>query len=259
METHLFLVWAVLFGLLATAGECGFRLGHRRAGAQQQSAETERTGISTITASMSALLAFTLGLTISFAQNRFEARRDLVVQEANTIGTAWLRARLVGEPEGVAIAALVEEYAKVRLDFTAGTKESETAPLLARTNALQAQMWRLTTDLARRMPTPITAALIAALNDMFDASLAQRFAFTSRIPASLALAILVGSMLTVGAIGYLLGAIGNRHAALSGLSLLMWAGAVLLIIDFNRPRLGSIRVNPAPLVWTIEGFGSDAR
>jgi hypothetical protein len=63
-------------------------------------------------------------------------------------------------------------------------------------------------------------------------------------------------MVAVGAMGYQLGATGSRQIALSVLSLIMWAGAMVLIVDFNRARLGTIRVDPAPLVWTIEGFGS---
>jgi hypothetical protein len=254
IETNLLLLWAVLFVLLAAAGEIGFRLERRRIPTQRPAAENERTSISTVTTSMFALLAFTLGLTISAAQNRFEARRDLVVQEANTIGTAWLRARLVGEPEGTDIAALIEDYTKVRLDFTTADLGSAVPALLARTNSLQTEMWRSATELARRTPTPITASLIAALNDMFDASLAQRFNFESRAPATLTWAALAGSMLAVGAMGYLLGATGNRQALLSGLSLLMWAGALVLITDFNRARLGSIRIDPAPLIWTMQGF-----
>jgi hypothetical protein len=176
-QTDLVLLWAILFLLLAIAGECGFRLERWRT-ARRTAPEPERSGISTVTASMFALLAFTLGLTISFAQSRFEARRDLVVQEANSIGTAWLRARLVGDQEGPAIAALIEDYAKVRRDYTAGDREDEIPERLARTGALQTQMWHLATELARRTPTPISASLIAALNDMFDASLAQ----VSRLP-----------------------------------------------------------------------------
>jgi hypothetical protein len=254
IETNLLLLWAALFALLALAGECGFRFERWRA-AIRTTSEAERSGISTVTASMFALLAFTLGLTISFAQSRFEARRDLVVQEANTIGTAWLRAHMVGGQEGDAIASLIEDYARARLDYTTAPPDAEIPKLLARTNALQTQMWDLATGLARRVPTPITATLVNALNDMFDASLSQRFAFNSRIPSSLSWILLVGSLLAIGAMGYQLAATGSRQPVLSVLSLLMWAGAMVLIVDLNRARLGTIRVDPAPLVWTIEGFG----
>ncbi len=254
-ETSLVLLWAILFGILALAGEFGFRLEGWRT-ARRTLSEAQRSGISTVTASMFALLAFTLGLTISFAQGRFEARRDLVVREANAIGTAWLRARLVGEAEGAAIATAIERYAKVRLDYTTGAQEDRMLSLLAETATLQTNMWNKATDLARRVPTPISASLITALNEMFDASLAQRFAFTTRVPPSLEWTLLAGSILAVGAMGYQLGATGSRQAILSVLSLLMWAGALVLILDFDRARQGTIRVDSAPLVWTIEGFGA---
>ena len=192
------------------------------------------------------------------AQDRFEARRDLVVQEANTIGTAWLRARLVGQPEGNAMAGLIEEYAAVRLAFTTAQREEEIAPLLARTNALQNEIWQQASQLARRMPDPVTATVVAALNDMIDASLTQRFAFVSRAPMVLMLGVLLGSMLTAGAMGYLLGATGARQVGLAVLAVAMWAGGILVIVDFNHARLGGIRVDPAPLVWTIQGFAPGA-
>ena len=254
-QTNLVLLWAILFGVLGLAGEIGFRLEGWRT-ARRTLPEAQRSGISTVTASMFALLAFTLGLTISFAQSRFEARRDLVVREANAIGTAWLRARLVAEPEGAAIATSIEQYTKVRLDYTAGEYDDRVPSLLGQTGNMQTEMWNKATELARRVPTPITASLIAALNEMFDASLAQRFAFTTRVPPSLEWTLLAGSILAVGAMGYQLGSTGSRQAILSVLSLLMWAGALVLILDFDRARQGTIRVDPAPLIWTIEGFGA---
>ncbi len=256
IETNLLLYWLLLFAVLAVSAEFGFRIGRMRFIKETDATkEAERAGISTITASMFGLLAFTLGLTISFAQNRFEVRRDLVVLEANTIGTAWLRARLVGGPEGSAIASLIEDYTKVRRDFTTTEQEADVPALLARTSESQSRMWQLATDLARRAPTPITASLITALNDMFDASLSQRFTFASRLPMVFAWALMLGAVLAAGAMGYLLGTTGFRQMLLSGLSLLMWAGAVVLIADINRARLGSIRADAAPLIWTLEGFG----
>lgn len=65
------------------------------------------------------------------------------------------------------------------------------------------------------------------------------------------LVLLAGAMLAVGALGYQMGLAGRRHLVLALLLLLMMSGAMVMIIDFNRARLGLTRINPAPLVWTI--------
>jgi hypothetical protein len=202
------------------------------------------------------LLSFTLGLTIGYAQDRAEARRGLIVQEANAIGTAWLRARLVGGEEGSVIANLVEEFAKVELAFTTAQSTEPEPELIAQLGALQNRIWGLTQTLARREPSPVTTAMMTAMNEVFDAELAERFAFDSRVPPTLSSMLLCGSLLAIGAMGYQLGLTGDRHAILVSLLLVMWTGAMVLIADLNRPRLGAIRVDPTPLIWTIESFTS---
>jgi len=102
MTEHLLLFGAVPLLLLATT-ELGFRLGRWRA-SRHTANERELGGVGAITTGLVRLLAFTLGLTISFAQNRFEVRRELGVTEANAIGTAWLRARLIGGETGATLA-----------------------------------------------------------------------------------------------------------------------------------------------------------
>ena len=181
---NLLVLGGLTLALLGVACEAGFRLGGRRV-RRRPYREHEREGVGTITASMLGLLSFTLGLTIGYAQNRAEARRGFVVQEANAIGTAWLRAKLVSGEEGPAIAELIEELAKVELAFTvAGPTESE-AGLATRRGALQDRIWGLVQTVARRDPTPITTAMITAINEMFDSELAQRFAFDSRVTSTL--------------------------------------------------------------------------
>jgi len=67
----------------------------------------------------------------------------------------------------------------------------------------------------------------------------------------------LGTMVTgmaIGALGFQIGVSGHRPLILMALMLMMWTGGLLLIVDLNRPRIGMIQVNPAPLVWTIEGF-----
>jgi hypothetical protein len=119
---------------------------------------------------MLGLLAFTLSLSIGFAQSRYEARRELVLGKANAIGTAWLRTELIDGDEGPEIATKIEDYAKVRFDFTIAASDIDVPALVARTNALQNDIWRTTQVVAYRSPNPVTTARVNALNDMFDLS-----------------------------------------------------------------------------------------
>jgi hypothetical protein len=250
------LVWVLgllLFLGLTAACEGGYRFGLWRRG-RMSKAEDEVTSTSTITAGMLALLAFLLGLTINFAQNRFEARRELVAVEANAIGTAWLRARLVGGPDGEALAAQIADYAKTRLAFTRADYYGPIDRLNAQTGEQQQKIWALVTSVARKSPTPVSATLISAVNDMIDASLSQRFAFETHVPGHMIYILAGGSLIAIAALGYQLGLVGYRQPVLTSLLLLMWTGGIVMTVDLNRPRLGDIRVETSPLVWTIEGF-----
>jgi hypothetical protein len=197
------------FVLLSMAYETGFRCGRRRF-----RRPPDREGVGTITAGMLGLLSFTLGLAIGYAQDRAEARRGLIVKEANAIGTAWLRAKVVAGQEGSTIAQLIEELAKVELAFAVAKSTEPEAELLARRGALQDQIWDLTQTVAGRNPTPVTTAMMIAINEMFDAELSERFAFDSRVPVTLSWMLLCGSLLAIGGMGYQFGLSDNRHPLL---------------------------------------------
>jgi hypothetical protein len=126
--------------------------------------------------------------------------------------------------------------------------------LVARTTAIQGDIWQTIQIVAHRSPDSVTTALVNALNEMFDVSMSQRFAFASLVPAGIILGLYFGSLLSIGALGYQFGLAGKRQMVLSLLLLLMWSGGMLLVVDLNLPRLGSIAVDVAPLTWTIQGF-----
>lgn len=242
----------VVFVLLAGVAEAGFRFGrHYLAG--RRPGEKEMTGISALTGGMLALMAFVLALTIGFAQDRFEARRDTTLTEANTIGTAWLRTDLAG-PAGKPVAALIADYARARLAYIEETEAGAVDAALARTDALQTEIWARAVKLLPEMSQPLAASLIAALNDMFDANLSQRFALESRVPMETMLGLLVGAILAIGALGFQVGLSGRRHPLLGVLLIGMLSGGMVLVVDLSRPRLGFVRVDTAPLVWTLQGF-----
>jgi hypothetical protein len=88
--------------------------GHRAGRAQLPPGEA--AGIGHVVTGMLALLAFSPGLALSMAQSRSDTRRAAALHEANAIGTAWLRAHAIGHERGPAIARLLEDYIRLRIE-----------------------------------------------------------------------------------------------------------------------------------------------
>lgn len=242
--------------LLTLACEIGFRFGRRRSAALAEGAD--HTVTATLTSGMVGLLAFILGLTISFAENRFEARRELVVTEASAIGTAWQRAKMVGGPEGQAISNLVRQYAQTRLDFTRAPADRPLGDFNARTSQLTKEILEQVIQAARKAPTPITATLVTAVDEMFDSAQAQRFAFLDETPTAILDMMILGAIIAIGAMGYETGLRGPRQPVLTSLLLVMWAGGMVMTIDLNQARLGAIHVDARPLEWILQEIDEGA-
>ncbi len=244
-----------LFAALALSTEVGLALGRWRRRAREGD-KGRSEAVSVLTGGMVTLVAFLLGLTVDFAQNRFETRRELVAVEANAIDTAWRRADLIAAPDGPALAALIARYDRARLAFTTANLNSAGADPRP-TAALEERIWTLATDAARREPTPITATVITALTGMFDAAQSQRFAFQGRIPEGVLSLLVAGAVIAIGSLGYQLGLAGQRQTPLTFLLIGLWVAAMVITVDLNRPRLGAVRVDPAPLVWTLQGIARE--
>ena len=253
-----FVFAVVMLTVLVVAEDLGHRLGRWRA-ARRAFQEQETSTIGAITAGMLTLLAFALGISVSVALDRFDARREIVVEEANAIGTAWLDARAIGGAEGAQAAKLLETYARVRLAYTSlGQDPAAERALLARTSALQSEIWGAITPLVRRSPTPVTATLMEALTATFDAASAQRAAYANQVPEAVDWALIAASILSIGALGFQVATGGRRQLALALLLAVMWTGAMVLVTDLGEPRIGAILPNPAPLAWAIQGFSGPA-
>ena len=250
-QVGLVLFGVVLFFALIGAFYAGGTIGlWRRPGAEQ---DTE--GVGFVVTGMLGLLAFSLGLTLSMAQGRFEARRAASLQEANAIGTAWLRAQGIGHPRGEAIAGLLEDYTRLRIEFVrAGPDRAGVDAMNRRTNAMQNQIWGHVAAIVRERTDPVAAALQASLNDTFDMSTAQRWAFAATLPQEMSLLLLGMSVLTIGGIGYLFGLKGRRHPFASLMLIAMWAAAITTIADLSTPRIGAVRVDTQVYEWTLQGF-----
>lgn len=246
---------AVLFLLQIAAREIGYVLGRRSA-----RAENSVEGVGAVVTSMLGLLAFVLGLTLSYSNSRFQERREVTLKEAQSIGTSWLRAGAVGGTQGEEIARLLEAYTRLRVEFIAAPRNDEIVNQLnLRTDEMQAAIWRQVTALTSTRSDPVATSLLVSLNETFDLATAQRHAFTSGPAAQLVLLLLAMAVAGMGGLGYQFGLRGRPLRTITLLMLGMWTAVLVLIIDLGAPRLGQIRTDPGPLLWTLESFRPPAR
>jgi hypothetical protein len=254
LAVGLWLFGLMHLGLQLVAKETGYWLGSRRAQREDQQA-TEATGF--VVTGLLGLLAFTMALSISFAQARFEERRSASLAEANAIGTAWLRAHAVNHPRGPVIAAQLEAYLATRRAYlTAPADPVELARINRETAAQQSAIWAELAAITAERADPVAASLMASLNETFDAATTQRFAFAARMPREIVALLLGLSILSIGLIGYQFGLRGQPRRVLSFLLLGTWTAALLVIADLSAPRLGDLRVDPAVFDWTRQGMGA---
>jgi len=194
---------------------------------------------------MLGLLALLLGFTFSLALHRFDARRELVVQEANAIGTAWLRAELLEEPVRSQLLPLLRHYADARIAWSA---DRARLPDMGPTAALQAAIWRRAGQAVRQdSSAQLSRGLIDALNQSFDLASARRAERSATIPAEVLAALLVCALLSAVMLGYMLAA-GKRHRLATVMLLTVLTLTLVVIMDLDRPVGGSIEVPRQPLL-----------
>jgi hypothetical protein len=249
--------WSFLaFGLLLLISqlvlhEAGYRLGRW----QSSRVESPSDGVGVVIGAMLGLLAFVLALTLSFANARFSERRAGTLAEANAIGTAWLRAEAIGHPRGTEIARLIEQYAQMRIDFVRdGYNSPDVKDLNQRTNALQSKIWGHLAAIVREQPNPISTALQASLNDMFDMTTAERFAYELQLPPQIFWLLIGLALLGMASLGYQTGLRGKSVRILAALLTLTWTVVIVDILDLASARFGSFRASAAIYESTLKGF-----
>ncbi len=206
------------------------------------------------------LLAFVLALTLSFANSRFNERRQGTLAEANAIGTAWLRAAAIGQPRGDEIARLLEQYTQVRLDFVrTGDDPDRLAQINQRTNTLQSAIWGHAAAIVREHPGPVATWLASSVNDAFDAGADERFGFALKLPSQVFWLIVGLSILSIGAVGYQLGLKGGAIRLMVLLLTVVWTVVIVDILDLAAGRFGNFRTDPIAYEWALQGFKGGVR
>jgi prepilin signal peptidase PulO-like enzyme (type II secretory pathway) len=233
--------------LMIAATEAGFHLGRK---SEAGTPDNTKSQISAVENAILGILALLLGFTMFMVVARFEARKQLVLDEANAIGTAYLRTALLPAPEGSEIASLLRQDIDVRVQY--GTASSDLAPLEglnAQTTRLQNELWARAVEYGKNDPNPMrTGLLLQSLNQVIDLESAQRMAFQNSVPKSVIYVNGIVGLLAAMLVGYTFGLNGRRQIFPTFVLAVAITLVLALIIDLDRPRSGFIRVSQQPMI-----------
>lgn len=238
-------VWLGLVALLLAATEAGFRLGTRRLRLTPDDAAASGAVEAVVFALLGLLVAFTFGA----AASRFDARRHLILQEANAIGTAYLRFDLLPPADRDALRALAREYLDHRLSMHGRDRTLAEPGALQRMSALQQAIWaRAMEATSRAQPATVTPLVVGSVNEMFDVATSRIVAARTRAPLLLLALLVALSTMAAVMIGMHMSAKGRRSVVHGVIFAVAMSMTLCVIFDLELPRVGLIRVSSADQV-----------
>jgi hypothetical protein len=252
-------MFVLLIALFLGASEVGLRLGRRVSRDSDHAVDLQE--LSTIQAAVLGLLALLLGFTFSMAASRFEARKELLRDEVNAIGTTYLRTQLLQEPYKSNAARLLRQYVETRLELQqVGHVPESLADINVRTARLQDQLWSEAAGAADRDPRSVmTGLFIQSLNDMIDMHGKQVAALRNRIPFPIFMLLCFVAIAALAMTGYGCGVDRNRNFPLTLTMSLVIASVIWLIVDLHRPTQGLITIDQQSLMELRESMGAATR
>ena len=241
------LICLVFMGVLLVVEEFGFRTkGRMRPGSDS----IEKGDVALILGAVLTLLALLLGFTYAMSEGRFETRRQLVVEEANAIGTTYLRAKALPEPRSSQIQELLRQYAALRAEIASMTEDTPEKIREAdnRSKQLHSLIWSHAAALARENPNPVTSIFLVTLNEMIDLHSKRLDAFRNRVPFSIYLVLFFVSIIILWLVGYYFGMRRQKARFLVTMVVLLVASVMWLIMDLDQPTRGAIRASQQSLI-----------
>ncbi|MNS95167.1 hypothetical protein D3C72_1294120 [compost metagenome] len=201
-------------------------------------------GVAAIEASVFALLGLLVAFTFSGAAQRMAERRNLLIQEVNAIGTAWLRIDLLNLDDQPRLREQFRNYVDQRILYDREVADLDhRGAIAAKAGALQQDIWRTSIAATRNAVPPYAASYIAAVNDMFDS--ATTLTAAQKVHPPLATYVFLGYLALVSAclVGVNLAASKRNALMHQAIYAVVMTAALYIIIDFEFPRIGTIRID----------------
>ncbi len=240
-------IWAmyILTFLVALLGfELGYRYGLFRQ--KKDQSEPDKTLDAMVGATL-GLLAFLLAFVMSMASDRYDNRRQLVVEEADTIRSAYLQAGYLTEPYPEEIRSLLREYVDIRIATPDTQNNIDT--VLARSEEIHAELWRLTEAVVAETPGRDEISLfIASINETINLHNLRVAALRARLPETVVLVLYLVAILSMTMVGFQNSYNGKRNFFSALSVILIFTVVMMLIIDLDRPQEGLLKVSQQALI-----------
>ncbi|MFP4600090.1 MAG: hypothetical protein ACLFVJ_17665 [Persicimonas sp.] len=250
-EKHwwLFYLATILFFMLVV--EVGYRFGRRR---RNKADPEQKSQTGTVLASLLALLGFLLAISFGIAADRFGERKALVLEEANAVSTAFLRADFLDAPQRMAVQRLLREYAQMRVEYVRRGDLGEVEEGLARSEEAHRELWALARAAAGERPRSVPVGLfVDSLNEVIDLHEERvTVGLRHRIPPSLLWTLYLVAFLSMGTMGIHFGLSGTRNGTTTVALVVAFAAVLLLIVDLDQPTQRLFDVSQEPLADTVQ-------
>lgn len=254
-----FPITAVYIGtvvVVLVVAEIGFRIGLWIQRRDPASEGTPMTGI--VVGGMLGLMAFLMAFSIGIVINQHNGRKEMVVIEANAVGTAYLRAGFLEEPDLTTSRDLLQEYVEVRL--VAASDPTQYDSVITRSEEIHGQLWSIVEDNVRQgKESDIMALFIESINEVIDVHALRLAAVNLRLPRLLGLVLFAATALSFLLVGVANSADGKRDFAAILLFALAFVAVLMIIVDLDRPQEGLLTVSQAALSNLLEQMTAPVR
>jgi len=209
--------------------------------------ELQHTPVGTVVGVTFGLLAFMLAFTFQIVANRYETRKELLLQEVTNIRTTYLRAGLIPEPFRSDTRKLLVEYVDLRVQLASDLSKLELT--MAQSQQILDQFWKFSEKLGEIDRSSENYALfITSVNDLID-NYNQRItmALEYRIPVSILWVLFIITFFSMLALGYQFGISGKGSFRINLILGIIFAAVMFLILALDRPETGLAKMNQKPL------------
>lgn len=211
----------------------------------------DKTSLGIVVSATLTLLGLIISFTFSMATGRYDQRKLYEEQEANAIGTEYVRAALLPDNQAEGVRLLLRQYLDRRITFYQVDYGSRLVGVDAQSTRLQERLWKSILPAAAAQPTPVMALAVSGMNDVLNAQGYTQYEWWNRIPRSAWWLLIVIALFANLLVGYAT----NRSRAGNLLLLVLpmiVSVSFFLIADIDSPRGGVIRIPPRNLISLSE-------